>query len=153
MTGLTAFVPEIENVEIPGGVFTVRGLAPEDFAVLLRAHHKPMSLLFDRYVNEAALEKVDGDTTGGLLNLGDMKDVVLEAAELAPALMGDVIARAADEHENPHMARLLPFGVQIDALGKILDLTLRAEGGMEKLVETVSAIATSLASAVANPSP
>ncbi|AWY08926.1 tail protein [Ruegeria phage vB_RpoS-V18] len=150
--GLSGYTPKTEMVEYPGGSFAVRGLSLEDFTVLLRAHHKPMADLFDRYVSEAALESVDANT-GGALHLGDMKAVVLEAFELAPALVGDAIARAADETENPHIARLLPIGVQIDAITKIVRLTLEAEGGVEKLAETVSTLAASLSTVAASRSP
>lgn len=151
--GLSGYTPKTEKVEFPGGEFAVRGLAPEDFTILLREHYAPMAALFDRYIGEAALEKVSADVTGGRLKLGDMRDVVLAAFDQAPALMGDVIARAADETENPKLARTLPSGVQIDAIGKIVTLTLEAEGGLEKLMETVSMVAANLVSVVANRSP
>jgi len=151
--GLSGFKPKTEMVKFPGGEFAVRGLAAEDFTVLIRDHHKPMEALFDQYVSEAALQKVDIDTTGGLLKLGDMRGVILSSLEAAPAFIGDVIARAADETENPHIARLLPMGVQNDAIGKIVTLTLEAEGGLEKLMETVTELATGRVSAVASRSP
>ena len=141
------FTPDTKTVEYPGGEFAVRGLSLEDFTVLIREHYQPMAALFDRYVAEAVLEKADADS-GGTLGLGDMQNVVLEALEVAPALIGDVIARGADETENPAVCRLLPAGVQIDAIGKIVTLTLAAEGGMEKLVETVSRLTTTLATVV-----
>ncbi len=148
---LTAFEPKTEIVELPGGgSFAVRGLSLEDFTVLLRAHYEPISTLFDRYVAESAAEAVDQKETGGVMGLGDVRGVVLEALEHAPGLIGDVIARAAGETENPHRARLLPMGVQIDAIEKVIRLTLEAEGGLEKLVETVSRLAGSLTELTAN---
>lgn len=147
MTGLTAFTPMTEEVIIPGGKFAVRGLALEDFTVLIRTHYLPMVALFEKYVGEASLERLDRDSELGL-NLGDMKSVVLEALDTAPALIGDVIARAADETENPHIARLLPMGAQIDAIGKIVKLTLEAEGGMEKMMGTINMLTASLSTAV-----
>ncbi len=148
---LTAFEPKTEIVELPGGgSFAVRGLSLEDFTVLLRAHYEPISTLFDRYVAESAAEAVDQKETGGVMGLGDVRGVVLEALEHAPGLIGDVIARAAGETENPHRARLLPMGVQIDAIEKVIRLTLDAEGGLEKLVETVSRLAGSLTELTAN---
>ncbi|MFU1607320.1 hypothetical protein ACM25O_13125 [Sulfitobacter pontiacus] len=147
MTGLSAFNPAIQQVAFPGGSFTVRGLALEDFTVLLRNHYEPMLVLFERYVGEAGLERLDRESDLGL-NLGDMRSVVMEALDTAPALLGDVIARASDETENPHIARLLPMGVQIDAIGKIVTLTLEAEGGMEKLMGTINMLTASLSTAV-----
>jgi hypothetical protein len=147
MTGLSAFTPKTQTIEIPGGQAVVRGLALEDFAVLMRDHHAPMAALFDRYVGEASLERLDAESGAGL-GLADMGSVILEAFEYAPALIGDVIARATGETENPHMARLLPVGVQINAVGEIVRLTLEAEGGLEKLVGTISMLAASLKTAV-----
>lgn len=149
MTGLSAFTPQTKKVEFPGGHVAVRGLALEDFTILIREHYLPMVALFERYVGEASLARIDNETGGGL-GLADMKGVVMDALDTAPALIGDVIARAADEHENPHMARLLPMAVQIDAIGKIVALTLEAEGGMEKLMGTVNNLLASLSVATAN---
>lgn len=143
--GLSAFTPKTDEVEFPGGKFAVRGLSLEDFTVLLRKHYEPMESIFNKYVTEAAIEAVDAATNGeNKIGLDDVRGVILEALEVAPALIGDVIARAADEAENPHMARLLPAGVQIDAIGKIVTLTLEAEGGLEKLIETVTKLVGSL---------
>ena len=91
-TGLSGYTPQTKEVKFPGGAFTVRGLSAEDFTVLLHDHYAPMAALFDRYVNEAALERVSR-AAGGALDLADMKGVVLAAAKEAPALFGDVIAR------------------------------------------------------------
>ena len=153
MTGLTAFTPKTETVEIPGGSFTVRGLALEDFSILLREHYPAMQGLFEQYVQEAALDKVDTDVTGGSMGLADMNAVVLDTLRLAPALIGDTIALASDEFDLRHTARLLPVGVQIDAIGKVVTLTLEAEGGMEKLAETITQLVTGLTTAVASRSP
>lgn len=143
--GLSSFTPATDKVALPGGgEFAVRGLSLEDLTVLMRSHYKPMVELFDRYVNEAALEKMDADVTGGSLGLGDMEGVVLDVLQVAPGLLGDVIARAADETEDPALARRLPIAVQIDAIEKIVTLTLQAEGGLEKLVETVTKLAAGM---------
>ena len=147
--GLTAFIPATEKVALPGGgEFAVRGLSLEDFTVLLRDHYDPMEAIFQRYINEVALEKVDRDIMDGTLGLADMRTVVLDALREAPGLIGDVIARAADETENPHIARLLPVGVQIEAVQKIVTLTLQAEGGLEKLIETATTAWTTMAGVV-----
>jgi len=152
--GLTAFTPKTDTVKIPsGGEFVVRGLALEDFTTLLRGHYEPLSALFDKYVAEAAALKVDMAQTGGKMGLADIKGVVISAMDQAPALIGDVIARATDEHDNPHIARLLPLGVQIDAMDKVIALTLEAEGGLEKLVETVSRLAGTLTGLTPSRSP
>lgn len=63
-----------------------------------------------------------------------------------------MIARAADETERPEMARTLPTGVQIDAIQKVITLTLEAEGGLEKLIETAKTAWTGVAALVPGPS-
>lgn len=151
--GLGTFTPATETVALPDGEkFAVRGLSFEDFTILLRDHYASLEVLFDRYVSEAALAKVDQDAADGALGLGDIRGVVLEALREAPALLGDVIARAADETENPHMARYLPMGVQIEAIQKIVELTLTQEGGLEKLFETAKTAWTSMAGLARSPS-
>jgi len=147
---LKSFQPATQEVAIPGGgTFAVRGLALEDFTILLRKYYEPMAALFDQYLSEAALAKVDKDTENAL-GLADMKGVILNALTVAPGLIGDTIARAADMTEDTHLPRLLPMGTQIDAMTKIVTLTLEAEGGVEKLIETVSTLATSLSTVAAN---
>lgn len=143
--GFGTFTPKTEMVQFPGGEFAVRGLSLEDFTVLLRKHYEPAKAIFDRYVNEAAIEAVDSATNGTPIGLSRVQDVVMEALEVAPALLADVIARAADETERPEMARYLPMGVQVDAVEKIVRLTLEAEGGVEKLAESVRKLVGSLA--------
>lgn len=152
MTGLSGFIPATDDVTYPGGKFAVRGLSLEDFTVLIRSHYPPMVSLFEKYIGEAGMERLDVAVGGGL-KLGDMEGVVLDALDTAPALIGDVIARASGETENPHIARTLPMGVQIDAIGKIVKLTLEAEGGMEKLMGTINLLTTSLSTAAGTRSP
>lgn len=152
--GLTAFQPKTEKVEIPGGDhFVVRGLALEDLTVLLRTHYNTVERLYERYVGESAaayaLQHIEDEAGIAGLDISGVKGVVLESIDAAPALIGDVIARAADEHEHPELARLLPIGVQIDATEKIIRLTLEAEGGLEKLVESVRTIAAVVMTATA----
>lgn len=151
--GLKAFTPKTEKVAFPGGDFAVRGLSLEDFTVLVRNHFEPMSALFEKYVDQAAIARATAQVTKEGMELGDIRTVVLEGLQMAPSLIGDVIARAADETENPQLARLLPMGTQIDAVEKIVRLTLEAEGGLEKLVETVLKVSGSLTELSASRSP
>lgn len=151
--GLGNFTPATDTVALPNGeTFAVRGLSFEDITVLLRDHYDALETLFDRYVSEAALDRVDREAADGQLGLGDVRSVVLEALTAAPALVGDVIARAADEVERPHIARLLPIGVQIEAVQKVIELTLSQEGGMEKLFETAKSAWATVAGLARKPS-
>jgi len=152
--GFGTFTPKTDTVELPdGGNFAVRGLSLGDFTVLLRSHYEPAKAMFDRYVAEAGVEAAGRAFPDADLGIGRVDDVVMEALEIAPGLIGDVIARAADETEHPETARLLPMGVQIDAITKIVHLTLEAEGGLEKLLESVTRLAGSLTDLTAARSP
>jgi hypothetical protein len=149
---LPAYTPATESVTLPDGVsFDVRGLCLEDFAVLLRSHYRIMSDLFDKYVGEAALHEIK--EVHEVLGSSDFTGIVFEVLETAPALIGDMIARAADETENPQQARMLPAGVQVDAVVKVVVLTLQAEGGWGKLMETIGTLRGSLAKLTGDRSP
>lgn len=143
------YTPATQSVQYPGGEFAVRGLSPEDIGVLLAAHYEALANLFDTYVTESAIQSLGNDVSRGQLNLGNVGEVIGRVMATAPTLIADVIARAAGE-EDSRVVRLLPLTVQIDAVEKIIRLTLEAEGGLEKLVETVTRIAGVLALASAD---
>lgn len=152
MTGLSSYTPVVDTVQFPGGEFTVRALAFDDIAALVQDHYTPLAALFDRYVGEAGMVAMER-SLGDALPLSDMKGVALEALNTTPKLIGDAIARAAGEPENMHITRLLPMAVQIEALGKIVRMTLEAEGGMEKLMVTLNLLTASLSTALKKRSP
>lgn len=142
---LSSFKPQTEAVKFPGGEFAVRGLALEDITVLLRDHFTTVSALWDKYVNEAAIDAVGQAAPETAAGLADYGSVITEALDIAPSLMADVIALAAGEPDQAAAARTLPTGVQLDAIEKVVRLTLEAEGGMGKFLETVNKITGSLA--------
>ena len=94
-----------------------------------------------------------GKATGTSLDTSALKDVILDGIEKAPAIFAEVIARAADEPDLAPQARLLPLGVQVEAIGEIVRLTLKAEGGVEKFSETVTKLARSLSGLVGGRAP
>lgn len=144
--GIGDFAPQTETIEFPGGSFAVRGLALQDITVLLRAHYATASALFDKYVGESALAAASLEVPGAGLDMGDPKSVVLEALEVAPGMIADVVALAADEPGSAPLVRKMPVVVQVTAIEAVIRLTMEAEGGMEKFIETVTKITGSLAS-------
>lgn len=143
---LRGFKPLTETVALPDGeTFSVRGLSLEDISILLRHHYEPIRVLFDRYVGAASAEAVT--QTLGAEDVGPgLEDVFRDALSMAPGLLADAIALGADEPDLADAARKLPVGVQIDAVEKVITLTLKAEGGVEKLTETVTRLANGLTS-------
>ena len=149
--GLKGFNPASAEIAIPnGGTLTVRGLALEDLAVLVRKFYDPLNTLFDKYIGEASAFQVDQKFTKGELGLGDFKGIVLDALEKAPALITEALALATDDFENVALYRLLPVGTRIEAIERVVTLTLEAEGGLEKLMETVSKVTTRVTDLVGN---
>jgi hypothetical protein len=144
--GLRDFAPATETIQLPGGdTFVVRGLALEDITVLLRSHYDTAAKLFDKYVNAAATDAANAALPEADFGSGGMRSVALEALQEAPTLIADVIAQAADEPELAPLVKRLPLGTQIEAAEAVIRLTLEAEGGLEKLIETVNKLTSSLA--------
>lgn len=144
--GLKDYAPATEEIQLPdGSTFSVRGLALQDITVLLRSHHETAERLFNKYVSEAAMDAASAASPNVDFGASDMRGVILDVLDAAPAMLSDVIAQAAEEPELSGLVARLPLGVQIEATEAIVRLTLEAEGGMEKLVETVNKLTTSLA--------
>ncbi len=144
--GLPSYSPATEQIDLPNGEsFVVRGLSLEDITVLLRTHYDTAAALFDKYVGEAAQTAADAALPEADFGLGDMRSVVLDALQAAPGMIADVIARAADAPDDAPHVRRFPLGVQVAAVEAVIRLTLEAEGGMGKLIETVNKLTSSLA--------
>lgn len=136
---LTDFTPITDEVKVSDGVsFAVRGLSFDDISTLVQSHYDPLSRLFDEYIAEgiaAAVIETEND---------ELSQVVLGVMKQAPGLIADVIALAADERDEVDRIKRLTIGVQIDAIQKTLVLTLQAEGGLGKLVETITGLVQGL---------
>jgi hypothetical protein len=138
-----------ETVKRPDGVkFSVRALTLEDITILMRNHYAPIASLFDKYVvREVALQAAkDGDAGPGL-DLDISEDVLVGILEQAPQLIAEVIARAAEEPDQAHLVKMFSVGTQLEAVLKIVTLTLEAEGGGKKLIGSVMMLVKGLTSA------
>lgn len=150
--GLKDFKPATETISFPGGDFAVRGLGLVDLTVLLRSHYDTASALFDKYVSAAAQTAADAAMPDVGFGQGDVKGVILGVLETAPQMISDAVALAADEPDMAPLVAKLPLISQIAAVEAVVRLTLEAEGGMEKLIETVNKMTTSLAGLGGSPS-
>lgn len=144
--GIKDYAPATEVIGLPNDdSFAVRGLALQDITILLRSHYDTAAALFDKYVGAASLSAADAVLPEANYGQGNLRLVVLDALQVAPEMIADVIAHASDDPSAaPHVKRL-PLGVQVSALEAVIRLTLEAEGGMEKLLETVNKLTSSLA--------
>lgn len=128
-------IPKAEVV-VGTGSFAVRGLSTSDIESLVRAHGDDLRSIFKEFVS--------GELSSVKLN--DMTPVLREVAKRIPAAIVDVIYLASDsnDQEEREIIRRLSTGVQIDALAKIMALTLSTEGDMGKALETVIKLLSSI---------
>lgn len=144
--------PKTETVHYPGGEFAVRGLSFEDISVLVREYYPALETLWTRYVTESTVASV-AENTRLPDDLSDIRGVIMDTLEIAPGLVATIIARASGEPDNLAAARAMGAGIQIDAITRIVTLTLESEGGPGNLMERLSGLANGLTRLNAKPSP
>ncbi len=112
-----------EIVEFGGKRYQVRGLGLAQIMYIVRHHLPVLAPIYDTAVSG----ELFGDPTAIAMEMGEGFTPV--ASAIIACAMGNL--SAADK------VATLPFSVQIDALDKIMRLTLVAEGGLEKVMEIV----------------
>lgn len=120
----------IPTIEVPlsdGGeqTLTVRGLAYEDFRIVLVEHSDALEGLFQIFI------KAKADTLPGF------DSIVEHLMVKAPELAAKFIAIANDAPELVGVARKLPALVQTKCLISIAQLTLHSTAEVKKIVETL----------------
>lgn len=104
--------------------FEVRGLGLAHITHIVRQHRSICASLYQ--------EALAGKLTGSVEQIAyDMLDDFVPLASL-------VIACGCGSPNSADKAAELPLSVQVDALEKIIGLTLIAHGGLGKLVEVVT---------------
>ena len=129
---LADLIVDFETVTYGGKTFKVTGLTFPHIVHLVRNHRTTLEDLYLKAVQGSLPE--------------DVNSVVMDLADQASGLCGMIIACGMGEPAQAEKATQLPISVQIDALEKIIRLTLVAEGGVEKLMETVTGAVAGLAS-------
>jgi len=120
--------------------FTVRGVDFSDLSALAYRHGPVLGLLYSRVtkLNEK----------GSAFRPEDLGAMLTSSAREFPDLVADLIAVAADEPDQAKKIRKLRFPVQVDALHKIVGLTLIGEHELKKLLEIVAEAAEATTRAV-----
>lgn len=119
-----------DSFEVSGESTTLRGLGFADLVVLYSSNQKIAEDLFMSYTA----------ATGFGSNLDAEGRIIVDFLVSAPNIAAQIIAMASDEPEMVETAARLPMATQIEALEKIVRLTLATEGGLGKLVETVKRV-------------
>lgn len=114
---------QFAEAAVTGGL-TVRGLSFVDISSLVRDHYALLAKVFDGV-------KTDEDF--------DVKKIVGKFAPAMPPLVAAIIAHGCGEPKSIDVAARLPFGVQIEAVQKIGELTFAIEGGAKKVFQMVMA--------------
>lgn len=114
---LADYVPERTEITHKGrSLVSVRGLCLDDISILIRSHFQVIRQVYD-ITERGEIGEFGGDA------------FFIELMTVAPDLLFNVIALAADEAEYGAEARKLPVGVQINALKEIVRLTFEDIGG------------------------
>lgn len=127
--GLRDLTLPTTTVSVPGGgSFSVGGLSFDHITKLAANHAATAAMLFEQYVRKA-----------DEMQPGDIAALASIFRELAPELVGEVIAMASgDDHPDAvKMAGRLPLPVQIQAVEAIITQTFATEGDLKKVLEAV----------------
>ncbi|RVT75681.1 hypothetical protein EM858_14640 [Agrobacterium sp. CNPSo 2736] len=123
MDQLETLVLPSETVKVGEQSFEVQGLALAHITRIIREHRSVCAELYTKAI-------------GGELT-GSVEEIALGMADDFAPLAAMVIACGSGNPKAADKASRLPLSVQVDALEKIINLTLVAEGGLEKLMEIV----------------
>lgn len=117
-------IPSIK-VPVPDGEdLVVRGLALDSIIHLLR-------------VQGGALQEMYASVTAGDVNAFDVNELAVAMLDLAPELVGHVVACSVGEPDQWAKVMALPAPVQLELLETAGTLTFAVEGGPKKVMETV----------------
>lgn len=123
-----------------GQKFDVRAITTNDLMTMVSDHGAALGSAFAQLqLQQQQGGELDGDV---------IRDAIFGLARDFPDMAAAVIALASDSYREGGMeiARDLPFTDQVQALEKIFGMTFRSEGAVKKLLETVVAAITSVAS-------
>lgn len=121
--------PQKRVIKFPKGEFAVRGLNFSDISRLMASRKDELILAtieFRAFTEDGTDLEVDA--------------VLKHLMAVAPDLLLDAIAYAADEPEATHIARALPPDVQINALLAIGELTFQDPGAVPDFLAGVTTI-------------
>lgn len=122
--------PATAEVEIKGGSLTVRGLALDDIAVLMRSHLVDLDKLIAIY---------QGNVNDGAA-VATFTQYAVALAKEAPGLVANIIALGCDDGDNVPPYRKLSLPASVRAVDKIAELTFEEAGGPKKFAESLMAI-------------
>lgn len=124
-------VAPFDTVSFDGKTFQVRGLTASHIVWIVNQHGSDLAPLYQ----QAAAGKLSA-------NASEIASVL--GASFLP-IMSAVIACGLGKPTAVEKVDLLPIDVQMDAIDKIMRLTIRQENGLGKIAEIVSRALTAIA--------
>jgi hypothetical protein len=129
---LSKFKPRSETILAGDDPVTIYGLTVSDVSTLVFAYGDQCKQAYAIF--QAASDAPDMTAR--------VNRTLIEVANLVPDFTAAVICLAAREPDAMDQAKSLPFTVQIDALVKIVELTLGSEGGLGNFLAVVQRAAS-----------
>ena len=136
--GLADYTPARETVEFKGGSMTIRGVALDDVALLMRGHLPDIDALVEIFAKQVPSE----------IETVAFAQHAMALVREAPGLVANLIALAADEPDCVAQARSLPLPVQITLVEKIGRLTFEESGGPKNFFESLGNLFRSVSPAL-----
>lgn len=124
---LVDYQPERSTVSFKGGEFSVRGLALDDIALLMRHHLRDINALVDIFGKDVTDE----------VAVAAVAQHAIALIREAPGLVANMISLASDEPDSVDAARRLLMPTQVRALEEIARLTFDEAGGPKKFIESL----------------
>lgn len=117
---LRNYKPKTDTIQAGDEEVTIRALTLSDVTILVDAHWSEMKAIYDFYAGTEAEASIDEK----------VNRAILECVRVAPDLAAAMIAVSAGEPDAVEIAKSLPFTVQVDAVLKIVTMTLSEAGGL-----------------------
>lgn len=140
---LRNYKPKTDIIHTGEEETTVRGLNITDVSILADAHWLRMKAVYDFYASEPNNLTIDEK----------VNRTILECLRISPDLAGGIIALACGEPDEVEAAKSLPFTTQVDALVKIMTLTLEESGGLGNFSAVLRQVAGAVKAAVSMNAP
>lgn len=121
------YKPATADVPFKGGSLTVRGLALDDVAVLMRLHLVDLDGLVEIFQKGVSDDKA----------VAQVSQYAMGLVRSAPGLVKNMIALACDDGDNVPAYSKLSIPVMMNAVEKIGALTFEEAGGPKKFLESL----------------
>lgn len=130
---LADFEIRTEDVMYQGAVATtVRGIALRDITSLLGKHMADLNKMIDLYEREGSSQ----------VTVAKGAEFAMRMVNEVPDLVDGIILAATDETDTPELReklRVLPIGLMVEVMRKIIELTTEDAGGAKKLLDSLVA--------------